>query len=108
MDCIQWQIAESARKSWHYRQARYLGVAFQIKGKTHYGWMRLSHSSGAGATLTGYAYETIPGKSIKAGETKGSDDFTGEPNSASNDDPGLDAPLNVPNHLRRSSLIVRS
>jgi hypothetical protein len=57
---------------------RYLGVKFQIKGKTHFGWARLSvHVTGAAfvsATLTGYAYETIPNKPIIAGRTKGSDD----------------------------------
>jgi hypothetical protein len=56
----------------------YLGLEFQTKGKTHYGWARLSVQSSDGfddvhmqATLTGYAYETIAGKSIKAGQTKG-------------------------------------
>jgi hypothetical protein len=65
----------------------YLGLKFQIKGRTHYGWARLSVQSSDGfddvhmeAMLTGYAYETIPGKSIKAGQTKGAD---GEDFSAS-------------------------
>ena len=53
---------------------RYLGLKFQINGETHYGWARLSvqvsqlHITG---TLTGYAYETIPGKGIVAGRTTG-------------------------------------
>jgi len=51
----------------------YLGLKFQIKGKTHFGWARLSvHVSGAAfvkATLTGYAYETIANKPIIAGRT---------------------------------------
>ena len=58
----------------------YLGLAFQIKGKTHYAWAQLSVQSSDGyddvhmeATLTGYAYETVAGKSIKAGQTKGAD-----------------------------------
>ena len=53
---------------------RYLGLKFAIKGKTHYGWARLSVTGGFGsivATLTGYAYETIPNKSIIAGKTCG-------------------------------------
>jgi hypothetical protein len=56
---------------------RYLGLKFFVKGKIHFGWARLNvnvrilHSLG---TLTGYAYETIPGKSIIAGQTKGPDD----------------------------------
>ncbi|HXM21085.1 MAG TPA: hypothetical protein VN948_07470 [Terriglobales bacterium] len=51
---------------------RYLGLKFQVKGKTHYGWARLSVKGGGvkiTATLTGYAYETIPGKAIIAGKT---------------------------------------
>jgi hypothetical protein len=57
---------------------RYLGLKFTIDGKTHYGWARLNVTYGVGtglsATLTGYAYETVPGKAIVAGATKGPDD----------------------------------
>jgi hypothetical protein len=56
---------------------RYLGLKFFVKGKVHYGWARLNVSAGfcgLGGTLTGYAYETIPGKAIIAGQTKGPDD----------------------------------
>jgi hypothetical protein len=64
---------------WNYAQAHYLGVAFLINGKTHFGWARFKNSSQRGATLTGYAYETIAGKSIKAGQKKGAvDDQTNE------------------------------
>jgi hypothetical protein len=52
---------------------RYLGLKFSIRGRVHYAWARLSVQEGdvyIHATLTGYAYETIPGKSIKAGQTK--------------------------------------
>jgi hypothetical protein len=53
---------------------RYLGLKFKIDGKTHYGWARLNVQEGSGnlqitATLTGYAYETVPGKEILAGQT---------------------------------------
>lgn len=61
----------------------YLGLQFNIRGQKHYGWARLNITipNGSGnlqyptitAQLTGYAYETIPGKSIKAGQTKGTD-----------------------------------
>jgi hypothetical protein len=54
---------------------RYLGLKFQIHGKTHYGWARLTVRVQAGqrpvtitATLTGYAYETIPKKRLRAGQ----------------------------------------
>jgi hypothetical protein len=56
----------------------YLGLKFVIKGKIHFGWARvkLTHkmSGPIQATLTGYAYETIPGKTIIAGATHGPDD----------------------------------
>jgi len=63
---------------WNNVKNRYLGFKFQIKGKTHYGWARLNVTgSGLGtivATMTGYAYETIPNKAIVAGKTKGTED----------------------------------
>jgi hypothetical protein len=52
----------------------YLGLSFQVNGQTYYGWARLScggkqlGAAGTG-TLLGYAYETIPGKAILAGQT---------------------------------------
>jgi hypothetical protein len=67
---------------WKNVKDRYLGLKFLIKGKTHYGWARLSvtvhrgSTYGISAVLTGYAYETVPNKSIIAGETKGSDVIT--------------------------------
>jgi hypothetical protein len=55
---------------------RYLGLKFVIKGQTHFGWARLSVSCPllsltVTATLTGYAYETVPGKAISTGQRKG-------------------------------------
>jgi hypothetical protein len=63
----------------------YLGLKFIIKGKIHFGWARVKVDTGLQqrpflATLTGYAYETIPGKAIIAGATKGPDDA--EPTAA--------------------------
>jgi hypothetical protein len=63
--------------SWHEATNRYLGLKFHVDGKVHYGWARLSvmtNIAGITATLTGYAYETIPNKGIIAGQTKGTDD----------------------------------
>lgn len=72
--------SERFKGYWFASGARFLGVRFQINGKTHYGWMRLVNSSQRGATLTGYAYETIPNKPIKAGYRKDEpDDLSGEP-----------------------------
>jgi len=63
---------------------RYLGLKFKINGKTHYGWARLNvwvRWDTASATLTGYAYETIPGKAIVTGKTKGPDVITLPPDN---------------------------
>jgi hypothetical protein len=57
-------------------QNRYLGFKFQIKGKTHFGWARLTvrFNFQWDTTLTGYAYETVANKSIITGKTKGPDE----------------------------------
>ena len=60
---------------------RYLGLKFYIKGEVHFGWARVTVTTSGKtftATLTGYAYETIPNKSIIAGKTKGPDDVSAE------------------------------
>jgi hypothetical protein len=72
---------ESGRCPWSGQwvnvSSRYLGLRFQIDGKIHYGWARLSvqtEGSQITAILTGYAYETIVGKAIRAGQSNGADD----------------------------------
>ena len=60
---------------WKPNTNRYLGLKFQIKRKTHYGWARVSFIKGT-ATLLSYAYETIPNKPIKADQTHGKDEAT--------------------------------
>jgi len=70
---------------WFNVKDRYLGFKFHIGGKTHYGWARLNarlQGSKVTLVLTGYAYETVPGKSIKAGQTKGPDDIVEGPDAA--------------------------
>lgn len=65
---------------WKNKQNRYLGLKFMINGEVHYGWAELSvtacfdHDSYLNAELEGYAYETIPNKSIKAGQETGTSD----------------------------------
>ena len=59
---------------------RYLGVKFQIKGKTHFGWARLNVSCDlerltVTGTMTGYAYETVPNRVIVTGKETGTDEF---------------------------------
>jgi len=74
--------SESHGGPWYNVTDRYLGLSFQFKGKTHYGWALLTVQLGLGpdyAKLAGYAYESIAGKSIIAGQTKGTaDDPTNE------------------------------
>jgi hypothetical protein len=63
---------------------RYLGLKFNIKGRFHFGWARLTVGTtqfSFTATLTGYAYETVPNKPIITGKTKGPDVTTVEPAS---------------------------
>jgi len=77
---------------WRNVTDRYLGLEFFVGGQLHYGWARLSVTSGSGkitALLSGYAYETIPNKAITVGRKKGPDEE--QPNSAS-----LRAPRPVP------------
>jgi len=66
---------------------RYLGIKFfDLRSRVHYGWVRISEScnrygkrgTAARTLLTGYAYETIPGKAIITGKTEGSDDVAVE------------------------------
>jgi hypothetical protein len=60
---------------WSAAPHRYLALKFVIAGKIHYGWARLNVTwnvtDGEHATLTGYAYETTPNKSIITGDIVG-------------------------------------
>lgn len=62
------------RGQWGNVTNRYLGLKFQINGETHFGWARLNvraNSRSVVAVLTGYAYETVAGMPILAGQTQG-------------------------------------
>jgi hypothetical protein len=69
---------------WAFGKRAYLGLKFSVNGKVHYGWARFATQTyhQTVAELTGYAYETIPGKAIDAGATKGLGDT--EPTAALN------------------------
>jgi hypothetical protein len=62
---------------WLRQNQTYLGLRFIVRGKVHFGWARFTTREGfpPSAELTGYAYETIPGKAIRTGATKGPDDI---------------------------------
>lgn len=79
---------------------RYLGLEFLSKGKTYFGWARLSvqlKGKTLSAVLTGYAYENLPGHGIRAGQTSGTEEnpvFGSELSSALNGEkPTLDMPV---------------
>jgi hypothetical protein len=73
--------------AWPNVKNRYLGLKFQIHGKTHYGWARLSVKvvkTSISGTLTGYAYETIANKPIVAGRTTGTNHSDAMPGTLGN------------------------
>lgn len=71
---------------WANVRNRYAGLKLKINGQYHYGWARMNvqFRPGTGtqrtwlAQLTGFAYETVAGKPIVAGMTKGPDDEKGD------------------------------
>ncbi|MGA8761691.1 MAG: hypothetical protein WB562_02290 [Candidatus Sulfotelmatobacter sp.] len=81
--------------NWVNMSNRYLGLRFLINGENHYGWARLTvRVNGAAVTalLTGYAYESVGNRGLRAGQTLGSADTAarlrpevpgGEPKNAS-------------------------
>jgi hypothetical protein len=75
--------SSTTRGQWKNVSNRYLGLKFQIDGKVHYGWARLSVQLGDqfSATLTGFAYETVANRPILAGHTHGSNEASTEPSS---------------------------
>lgn len=52
------------------KSPRFLGVKFLISGETHFGWIRITSSTADQATVSGYAYETVPNKPVIAGVCK--------------------------------------
>jgi len=86
-ECIRHAICWG---DWDNVTNRYLGLKFKIKGQSHYGWARLSvqvSGTTVTGTLTGYAYETIPNKTIIAGNTKGAHDAESAPASVTKHTP---------------------
>lgn len=61
---------------WVKQTNKYVGLKFLIDNKFHYGWARVSRDT-TGTTLTGYAYETVPGIRILAGQTAGNESDLG-------------------------------
>jgi hypothetical protein len=66
---------------WKEVKNKYLGFKFTTNGETHFGWARLNvtyvYQAGGNSKikvyLSGYAYETVPGMAINAGQTAAAD-----------------------------------
>jgi|GEM_PF-1289640 len=64
-------------------QTAYAGIQIVISGQVHYAWLRVSlNAMGSAYTLLDYAYNTVPGEAILAGQkentgTPGNDEITG-------------------------------
>lgn len=74
---LQYGSATASYGYWQNAPNRFLGVKFQIKGQTHYGWIRLNFRFGGTMQINGWAYETVANKRITAGQT--ADSVEGEP-----------------------------
>jgi len=62
--------------NWKDVRNRYLGIRFEINGETHYGWARLDvevKPNSILTILTGYAYNSVAGQGILAGQTSNGD-----------------------------------
>jgi len=54
----------------------FLALKFVVSGQTYYGWAHISRT-GTSPTITGYAYESVAGGSIKTGDTHGPSEQSG-------------------------------
>ena len=67
---------------WNDVHHRFLGLKFMLNGEVHYGWARLSQKCKRGywetATLTGYAYETVPDQGLLSGQKRIKSDLESE------------------------------
>jgi hypothetical protein len=66
---MAWFEPYSSGGPWINVTNRYLGLKFLIHGEVHYGWARITNVGLWSFTVTGYAYETTVGKSLRAGQT---------------------------------------
>jgi hypothetical protein len=59
-------VSNSPIGPWTNISTKYLGVKFLISGETHYGWIQMSTDTNKSisATITAYAYETVPNKKV--------------------------------------------
>ena len=80
--CMVSSFSSTINGPWQLAQNRYLGLVFVIDGKEHFGWARLTnHGFGIfdSTDILGYAYETIPGKPIVAGDQGQTNQVSAQP-----------------------------
>jgi hypothetical protein len=68
---------------WFNVETAYVGLKFVVKGETHYGWARVKFVEPGSipggfnsATLSGYAYETVPNRPVITGQRTGTEKVT--------------------------------
>jgi hypothetical protein len=82
----------------------YLGLEFELEGSKHYGWAHIvvapvQNSVEFTVQLTGYAYETVSGMAINAGQTTDAEDSSAlHPGPVNRDDSRLGAAVTKPVH----------
>jgi hypothetical protein len=89
--CASWRtqfstLGATSHGPWRDVRARYLGFKFERDGLIYYGWARMNVTvfpCDPVGTLTGYAFETIPGKLIRAGQERDPDEPISEPGGSS-------------------------
>lgn len=70
--CMAFLNDSTSGGPWLFAKGRYLGFAFVIDGKEHFGWARVTMNYwgyDSVAEILGYAYETVPGRAIVTGDT---------------------------------------
>ncbi len=92
-NCMAGDAESTLNGPWLGVDGRYLGLAFEIDGKKHFGWVRMRVKSffcyECTGHVLGYAYETVPGKPIVAGDQGASPVGSGALGSLALGAPGL-------------------
>jgi hypothetical protein len=102
-------IGYSTAGPWKETTRAFLGLKFIIQGQVHYGWARLNvtattapgtggRSAGIYGAISEYAYETVPNKPIRTGQTGGA--AKGKQNGRRGP-VSLEAPASTPGGLGR-------
>lgn len=82
--CMAFYNYSGGNGPWLNVKDHYVGFAFFINGREHFGWARISVNKflfNNTARIEGYAYETVPGKPIIAGDEGNATEAAEEPNT---------------------------